>query len=121
MNNREQQKKFAEQSTINNSTFDVLNTNQTRYSSGQGKELLPTDREESRISNYYFLTGVIYVTGFLFGIGLFCLVVLLGEKIVSSAFYDSTAFLVYVLLFCVIMSYLWVFIGLKLAKKYRRK
>lgn len=54
MNNREQQQKFAEQATINNSTFDVLNTNQTRYSSGQGKEVLPTDREESRISNYFF-------------------------------------------------------------------
>lgn len=121
MNNREQQRKFSERSTINNSTFDVMNTNQTRYSNGQGKEVLPTDREESRISSYYLSTGAIYVSGVLFGIGLFWLITLLGEEYVSSEFYASTAFLVYTLLFCVIMSYSWIFIGLKLAKRDRRK
>lgn len=119
MNKWEQQRKFSERSTIENSKFDAMNTNQTRYSNGQGKNALPTDREQLRASSYAFSTGFIYLTGVLFASALFVFVIPLFENIVSPTFYSGAEFLLYALLFCVIMGYLWVYVGLKLVKKYR--
>ncbi|MGX7148476.1 hypothetical protein [Enterococcus ureasiticus] len=119
MNEREQQRKFSERSTINKSTFDAMNTNQTRYSNGQGKNVLPTDRDLSGTSSYYYSTGLIYLTGVLFAILLFIFVIPLSENIVSQKFYSGAVFLLCALLFCVIMGFLWVNIGLKFIKKYR--
>ncbi|WP_249921813.1 hypothetical protein A5821_000334 [Enterococcus sp. 7F3_DIV0205] len=119
INNREQQKKFSERTNISNSTFDAMNTNQTRFSNGQGKNILPTEREPSAAS-YYFSTGFIYFTGVLIAVALFIFVVPLMKYVVSTTFYEGAGFLLCGLLFCVVMGYLWIYIGLKFIEKSRR-
>ncbi|WP_375180157.1 hypothetical protein [Enterococcus rotai] len=120
MNQREQQRKFAERSNINNSTFDAMNTNQTRYSNGQGKNVLLTERDQVRSSGGYVSTGVLYFTGVVVAIVLFIYVIPLVELIVSPTFYKGPLFLLCALSFCVLMGYLWVYIGSKVMKKSRR-
>jgi len=120
VNQREQQRKFAERSNINNSTFDAMNTNQTRYSNGQGKNVLPTERDQVRGSGGYVSNGVLYFTGVVVAIVLFIYVIPLVELIVSPTFYKGPLFLLCALSFCVLMGYLWVYIGSKVMKKSRR-
>ncbi|EOL43387.1 hypothetical protein [Enterococcus caccae] len=120
MNNREQQRKFSERTTISNSTFDVMNTTQSRYSNGQGENALPVDKEQLRTSNYYVSTGLIYFTGVIVAIILFIFVVPLCEFIVTPAFYNGPEFLLCAILFCVVMGYVWIYIGAKVLKKGRR-
>lgn len=64
-----------------------MNTNQTRHSNGQGKDVLPTDRDMSATSSYSFSTALIYFTGVVFAIALFVFVIPLLEIIVSPTFY----------------------------------
>lgn len=120
MNDREQQRKFSERTTISNSTFDAMNTNQTRYSNGQGKTILPVERERTD-SNYYFSTGLVYFTGVLFAVALFIFVIPLAEAFVSPTFYAGAGFLLCALFFCGIMTYLWIYIGSKSLKIGRRR
>ncbi|EOH99195.1 hypothetical protein UAY_01972 [Enterococcus moraviensis ATCC BAA-383] len=120
MNNRELQRKFSEQSNIDNSTFDAMNTNQTRFSNGQGKTVLPLERDRSSASDFYFVNGIVYVTGVAFAIMLFLFVIPLFESLVPAVFYKGAMFLLCALLSCTLMGYLWIYIGKKLVKKRRR-
>lgn len=96
MNNKEMQKKFAQQSNIRNSEFDRLNTNATRQSNpvGKGQNFVPKDFFRKGNDNSLIYISKYVVTSIL----LFFIQNFLGKLLLSSATYSSVTFLIVVLI-----------------------
>lgn len=104
MNNREQQKKFADQSNIRKSEFDRVNTNATRYSNQSLKGNNPIPPEIGRRESVYLKELLLKI--FSAGIGglFFIFVVPFARFFVSEAFYNGVTFLLVALVVTVLLA-----------------
>lgn len=104
MNNREHQKKFAQQSNIKNSEFDRLNTNATKYNNPimRGKNPLPLDTE--RRESIYVKELLLKIVSAGIGVLFFIFVVPLARFFVSEAFYSGVMFLLVSLVVTVLVA-----------------
>lgn len=101
MNNKEQQKRFAQQSTIKTSEFNRLNTSQTEPLNPitKGNTLLPKDVD--RINNTHNLSY--YVIYAILSVVLFFGQWLIGKILLNKEMFSSTTFLMVVLSVSVIL------------------
>ncbi|MBP2100088.1 hypothetical protein [Enterococcus rivorum] len=114
MNNREHQKKFADQSNIRNSEFDRINTNATRYSNPlmRGKNPLPPDTE--RREKVYLKEQLLKIVSAGMGVLFFIFIVPLARFFVSEAFYSGIIFLFGALMVTVLVAVGSYYLGKKL-------
>lgn len=101
MNNKEQQKRFAQQSMIKTSEFNRLNTSQTEPLNPitKGNTLLPKDVDGihgTRNLSYYVIYAILSVVLF-FGQWM------IGKILLSKEMFSSTTFLIIVLLVSVVL------------------
>ena len=119
MNQREQQKKFNQDSQVKKSEFDRLNTNNLEYGNpiSKGQVLLPKELDK-KIGNNHLALIILQI---LLSIVMFFLLSFLGEKFLSNDFYDSYEFLLIVLLISVFLPMLLLRMTLFILKKKRTK
>ena len=116
MNNREHQKKFADQSNIRNSEFDRINTNAMRYSNSimRGKNLLPPDTE--RREKVYLKEQLLKIVSAGIGVLFFIFIVPLARFFVSEAFYGGVTFLFWALIVTVLIAVGCFYFGKRVLK-----
>lgn len=101
MNKQEAQRKFDQNSHIDNSLYDAVNTNATRRAvpSLNNNNLLPKDRSDKNATSSGFLVLLLSCLGV--GAAVFCyfVIVPLSEKFLPSTVYDSLGYLAFAILF----------------------
>lgn len=110
MGDREQQRKFAQNSNIKNSEYDRQNTNLIGRTDAENKgNILPTDIENQKSPQSKIL--IINVIGVMLGIGFFIFIIPLSRYFFNEEFYSGSLFLLISLVITIFFVYLMIFIG----------
>lgn len=114
MGDREQQRKFAQNSNIRNSEYDRQNTNLIGNTDAENYgNILPTDIENQKSPQSKIL--LITFISVVLGVGFFIFIIPLSKYFLSEEFYAGPLFLLILLGITVLLVYLMIFIGKKFA------
>ena len=110
MGDREQQRKFAQNSNIKNSEYDRQNTNLIGRTDAENKgNILPTDIENQKSPQANIL--FINIISVVLGVGFFIFVIPLSKYFLSKDFYSGSLFLLIALVITILFVYLMIFVG----------
>lgn len=107
---REQQRKFFQNSNIKNSEYDRQNTNLIGHTDAENRgNILPTDIENQKSPQSKIL--FINVISVVLGVGFFIFIIPLSRYFVDEKFYSGSLFLLLSLVVTILFVYLMIFVG----------
>lgn len=110
MGDREQQRKFAQNSNIKNSEYDRQNTNVIGRTNAENKgNILPTDIENQKSPQTNIL--LVNIISVVLGVGFFIFIIPISKYFLRKDFYSGSLFLLISLVITILFVYLMIFVG----------